>query len=205
MAFQPCPNIAKVAVAAQLNGEECVSTTHWYQAGAWGSAELSALAESVRDLWNDLFLPSLPTLYVAYSVEAKGLRTQIDIATLSEFNPPAAGTLGGAIMPNNVSLAVKFSSPFTGRSTRGRNFWPAFVEGDVTGNVIASERISAIVGAYEDLKDLTLAASGFSMVVLSRVQNGVTLANGIGYGITDISVEDDIVDSMRRRLPKRGS
>lgn len=205
--FQPAAGVVKVAVVGQVQGETCVNTLHFKHtsSGAPDAAFVSLCAQNVYDHWLNVMLNSLPTIYDLVAVEATGLWAAVAPAALVAAPPGTTGILVNQSSPNNVSLAVKFTSGNRGRSSRGRNFWPAFQEFEVSNNRIDAARISAIVGGYSDMVGKGTFIAAGEWVILSRQQAGVRLANAVAYPVTAVSVTDDIVDSMARRLPKRGS
>lgn len=206
MAFQPAPGVAKVAVLAENQGETNVSTLYFKHntSGAPPASALATLATLISNHWQDVMLNSNTLEYVMRGVEVTGLWDAVAPAVLDTSLAGVTGGLAGPVVPNNVSLAVKFSTGMTGRSSRGRNFWPSFLELEVNANRVDAARVSAIVAGYGDMIGSGIFATSWTWVVLSRYSGGAPRTIATTLPVTAVSVTDTVVDSMRRRLPKRG-
>jgi hypothetical protein len=108
-------------------------------------------------------------------------------------------------MPNNVSFAIKLSTGNSGRSGRGRSFWPVFTEAQVTGNKVNAATRAGILSAYSTLNDAVAFQGEFLLSVITRYTANTLRPVAVAQPVQSISTTDDIVDSMRRRLPKRGN
>lgn len=202
MAFQPCPSVAKTAINGTYLGENCVLTMHWFASAAITPTNLTQLATSLGGWVENFAIADLPQEYEFLSVEAKSLEAEIAPAAL--YNP--IGSVTGLLsaspaLPGNNSLAIKFTTGLTGRSARGRNYWPGFIESEVVGNFVSTGRANAIVADYQELVGAGTFVAGWQFSVLSRVTSGEPRPFGVTYPITAISVGDYVVDSQRRRLP----
>lgn len=204
MAFQPVPNAAKVAIEGELHGEAAVVTMGFLGNVGWESNILQGLADDISLWWRTEALDQLPGDYTFRQVVAKGLRSASDFEASNSTNSGSFGTLIGQCLPGNCTLAISFRTGSTGRSRRGRIYWPGLLESAVTNNQIASLQISAIVGVFDSLLGGGITGPNWIWSVISRRQNGVQLANGVCYPITAVGVTDPFVDSQRRRLPRRG-
>jgi hypothetical protein len=123
---------------------------------------------------------------------------------------PAFGDLNDAPLPNNVTLTVSFRTANRGRSFRGRNYVVGLGETQVAGNTVAPSVITAFDGIYSQLLASPVAAIA-TWVVVSRfsgvdpvTKEPIPRVTGIATPITSVTVVDNVVDSQRRRLPKRG-
>lgn len=165
---------------------------------------LQQLANDLRDFWFANALPTLPTTYRFNEVYAVDRTTQTSETATAVTAVDADGTLTGATLPNNVSFTITFNTANRGRSYRGRNYWPLLREVDVTNNSLDESRAGAIRGVYELMIGPDEVSSNWTWGVFSQIQNGVQLANGVFTPIQTVKYTDLIVDSQRRRLPKRG-
>jgi hypothetical protein len=148
------------------------------------------------------------------SIQGPGIQlTEVRMTDLtSEFAPgqsttaglPLSGTAAGADLPNNVALSITKRTNFRGRAYRGRIYHMALTEPQVTGNVVLPATVTAILGAYSAIRVLTIDGVEVPMVVVSKYQGGEPRAAALVTPIASFST-DGIVDSQRRRLPKRGS
>lgn len=120
--------------------------------------------------------------------------------------PPSltVGGVGGEALPNNVTCSVSFRTGSRGRSFRGRNYFVGLADSQVAHNTLASGFVTALIDAYEALAP-AITSVDVTWVVVSRFSGGVERAAGVTTPILTVSVVDDTVDSMRTRLPGRGT
>jgi len=205
MAFQPVPTAAKVSIEGRLADEPAIITLGFSQAGAWGASEINQLAVDVADAFVTNALPFMASNYVYEQTVATGLRTDPDVTATSDT---ASGTPGGSLVvapPNNVTLAISFRTGLTGRSARGRNFWPGLVASTVTDNEVSAVAANQIAGWYEASFLPPGGISDWTWVVISRFSGGAPRVSGIVTPITQVVIVDTVVDSQRMRLPGRGA
>lgn len=203
MAFRPVGNGAEAVIMGQYNGQECVTTFGFLGAVDYTQPDLQGLVDRVRDAWLAQCIPQLPQSYLCFEVVGRGLRTQFDAEATAVFTAGQTGSLSGTPQPGNVSLAIARKTGTTGRSRRGRIFWPGFNEADVSGNTISSARADAIVDAMQLFMAAVNLPGDFLLAVISRQENNVALNPGIARPVASWSVVDTNVDSMRRRLNGR--
>lgn len=203
MPFIPVPGAALVEIRASLDSQEIENTLGFYRADEEVvPANLLDLADSVEALWAANALPLLPNTYVMRSVVATSLESQFSYQVTSTNHAGDAGTSSFVAEPNNVSLTVQFKTALRGRSYRGRNYWPALTDGVVVNNEVTAAHVDAIVAVYTAF--LGVVAAGWTWVVISRFTNNAPRNEGVTVPVQTALVVDNIVDSQRRRLPKRG-
>lgn len=205
MPFQPVGNGAEFVIKGQLLGEEVVTTFPLLGLVGFTQGDLQDYCEAAADAWTTYIKPQLIGSYTFYELVGKGLRTQEDVEATVSFSGGDSGALVGSPMPNNVSLSIARKTGLTGRSNRGRIYWPGFNEADVTNNEISTARAGAIVDALEDFTTAVNSLGTFSLAIITRYSNNALRPTAIARPITSWSVVDRVVDSMRRRLPGRGN
>jgi hypothetical protein len=70
-------------------------------------------------------------------------------------------------------------------------------------NTVSTEFETALITALNALST-AVEGVGFLPVIVHRVGAGVPLAEAVVYTLVEWVVVDKVLDSMRRRLPKRG-
>lgn len=205
MAFQPAPGVAKVTMEYTQFGDTFVNTYHVKTEENWALEFLEGLVAIFWAWFQDEQADSISNTVTLSRIVARDLSTEF--AAFLEFSP-IAGNVGektSPAMPGNVTAVVSWGSGLTGRSTRGRTYVVGLTEEDVTGNELTSGARTAINTDYAQLRNnINGGDINWSMAVLSRVQNGVPLAEAIAYQITSVAT-DQFIDSMRKRLAGRGA
>lgn len=203
MAFQPAPNCAESAIQYALPGAPGVNVLNWLFAGPYDQEAIDALAVAVDGVISELIAPYLQsgTTYVGTTV--RGLATPIDLEATEVTVTPGSGS--GSSIPNNVSYVTSLRTGFTGRSARGRVYhMPPPASFFVGPNTISTIYAEAQITILEALRDAG-AAEFWTLVVLSRQQNGVVLSEAVPRAVTDIVSRNARTDSQRGRLPKGAS
>lgn len=203
MAFQPCPGIAEVAMHFTWQGEDCYNIFHVdNQAGdEWTSAQLTTLVGEFGTWWGASLAPLQSSTVVLAEIKARDLTSQTGNEVTGAFG--GAGSIGTATLPNNCTIAVKWSTGLAGRSARGRTFHIGLVEAQVSGNSILATPEASLRTAYQALITAIDGAAVGKLAVLSRQFNGVKRAEGVGIQILTATFTDGFLDSQRRRLPRK--
>jgi len=203
MAFQPAPNTMQMEIRCTSDGQNVEWVFHFEQATTPTAADCAALA-NIGDSWmgNDM-LPILSDQVLYRETYVRSLNSASAPEAVDNTNGGEVGGLTSPNLPNNVSWAVKFNTGLTGRSYRGRKYMFGLTESNVANSSILQTPADNYVTAFETLITAALGAD-FTMVVLSRVQGGVVLANAIGAPVLTVGYTDLVIDSQRRRLPGRG-
>lgn len=204
--FQSCPGIVQTVIWAKVGTEECLTIMHWRcTTGAMNLAIVNQITGLVQFNWKQHMVVQMPDTYIASEVRGTLLTLPNDLTGTAAFT--GGSGQGGASLPqlsNNVSLAVQHNTGLSGRSARGRTFWPVFSTGDVVGNDVLQLRIDLILDAFAQMR-ADLLTSNLQHVVLSRWTAKALRPVGISFDVTGYTVKDTTVDSMRRRLPGRGA
>lgn len=201
MAFQPVPNTASVVVRFIENTTALFigsNQFHFIQVTPpMSQPAIDGLADEFNTSWSTHLAPLISNAVVYAGCTVTDLTTE----TAFQASVPAA-TIGGVSsprLPGNVTFAIKFNTGLTGRSRRGRCFWIGLAESQVIGNSVDGNLAADIVEGFGLLQD-DLLSIGWQFAIVSRIQDGVELPEGIPYPITSVTVTDLRVDTMRSRL-----
>lgn len=205
MAFQPVPNAAQVRLEGTLDGELCVTNLGFglITPATVTALMLETLVTGVLAFATGPWIAALPAKYILNQVTGRVL----DVQDGPQFEVSAGavpGELAGAILPNNCSLAVSFRTGLAGRTNRGRIFWPSFLESEVTDQRVGAVKQGDILDTMGLLVGNNVVATGWTWAVISRKEL-VPDGPGRAVPITAVVLNDDVIDSMRRRLPGRGA
>lgn len=154
--------------------------------------------------WNTSLKGSSPTNLQLSSIKLTDLTTQTAPSFVYSTGLPLTGTGGSPSLPNNCALVITKRTVFRGRSFRGRIFHPGLYESIVTGNTVDAGAVSSFVSAWSQLRTFTTTGASWNMVVISRQADLVPRETALITEVLSLS-SDGVVDSQRRRLPRRGA
>lgn len=201
MAFQQVPDTAEAVAQFSYEGRISVITFYALKSAGYDLGDLENLADAVDDVISTNVPPLLTPAQTYLGVNVRGLDQENDLATSISHSPAVAGTVQGAALPPNVTLAIKRLSGLTGRSARGRIFIPYLNQ-----NFMQTDRNFVTQAAADDWVDLLNAvnnactAISWTPVIVSRFAGGVQRAVALTFEIENWVVSDLNVDSQRRRL-----
>lgn len=205
MPFQPVPATVQIQLIGREDGQLTINDLSFFHTGGEPSVgEMNALLEAVTG-WYAGSIGSVASntwSFVLGKLRQLGLETGITLANAAHAT---GGGVGGNPAPNNVSFAVSFRTAVGGRGGRGRNYIPGIPLTAVSLNTITSEFIANYVNFYSAL----LPGGGvvedpWAWVVVHRIEAGNALPTGEVNSVEVVVATDNVVDSMRRRLPGRG-
>jgi hypothetical protein len=161
------------------------------------AADCAAICSVFKQWWDNVYKNMCNTGVELDQVVATALNT-----VPAAQHTTADGTLGtrvGAIMPPEITLAVKSTTNLSGRRNRGRQFaWPA-IETDLLApddDQFTDGYATSILGVFNNLV-LAVQTAGYRLAIKS-------LADGAMHPIVNYTLVDHIIDNQRRRLPGRG-
>lgn len=203
MAFQRVPFTVEIDVIYNASAEAVQNVFYAQFPGGYGQSDLDALAVRV-DTRVAANWPAQQAPEAIYQrVEVHGLNAENDL--VADFSSGTqTGTQLTAILPNNVSVAVKKTSGLSGRSARGRTFWIGAPQGQLSPadeNTFLLTYVTAVVDAITQIREGIQSLAGWDAVLVSRFAGGVKRPEGVTFPwIGEVSV-DARVDSQRGRLP----
>src|ERR671936_761524 len=134
MAFVENQEVAEVQLFYVWDAQRCMNTLYFQNSNGWDSFALGTLADSVKDWALAELMPLMSATVGLYAVKAISLASATAPAVEDTAGLPPLGANNNPSLPNNVSLAIKFSTAGRGRSSRGRNYILGITEESVTQN-----------------------------------------------------------------------
>jgi hypothetical protein len=200
------PSAVKVAMRYIVDGLPMFNVFNVLCSGAASAGDLTAIAGAVQLWWNNEFRACL-----------SGAQSWID-ATLYALDGPGSpvlvysntgtltGSLAGGIYPPNVSICVSFRTGLSGRSYRGRLYFPGMPNvAPVSGGFTDAGSIAFWLPRMQALRTRLITA-GYQLCIVS-LYSGKNLDGskkprlvGLATPVTTVLM-DRRVDSQRRRLP----
>lgn len=205
MAFIPTPDGVKVCMRFVKGGQQCCNVFHVKIDVPADESVLTAIGEIFTTSWIDHLQAQTSTDTTLEAVEVTDISTAGGIGIEYATGLPQTGTLGGGIMPNNVTVATKLTTGRTGRSYRGRFYYTGISGSHLTADgqhVVAG--LQPIIQAFIEQLLTNLGLNGWQLAVLSLFTGGAPRAAGV---LTEVlgALVNSTLDSQRRRLPERGS
>lgn len=206
MAFVPTPQTASVSLRYTAANQLLENTLYFFKDdGQWDVSSLAELTEDVETWWLTTHRAVTCNIVEYREIVATDISTEAGVQVTRSTVPTPIGLIEQPHLPLNVTIALSFRTNQRGRSFRGRNYWPALGEGQVSGNNLNPATATQFVDAYFQLVAPAPALRpGFTWVALSRYSDGQPRAEGLATLITNVLLTDTIIDSQRRRLPGRG-
>lgn len=207
MPFVPAPEIIQVEMVYSCFGQICENVFHVQKAGGVTPSDLSAAQVVFLNWWTANMRATYHSGLSLTLIRARDMTTQTGLATELGVSTSNTGTITGfPALPNNVALAVKWTTGLSGRSYRGRTFHFAFSTNQLSStdpDVVTATYAQALVTAYTALHT-TCLTNTIPLVVLSKFANKVARNTAVATPILAVQV-NTAIDSQRRRLLGRGS
>jgi hypothetical protein len=204
MAFIPVADCAEAHLIFDYQGQICQNVFHSVRGVPYTEEDLMSVAEVYSLWWLDQLGPYVPSTVKLVRIEVLALDSEGAPGVVYNAGLPATGEGSPTNqLPNNVTFAVKWSTGLRGRSYRGRTYHIGMSKEITDGNVLKSADLVAYTARYTALMG-ALGENGDIMCVVSRFHNNLPRSAGLVSDITACTI-DPTLDSMRRRLPGRGT
>lgn len=201
--YVPVQDCMLVEVRYLIEGQQ---TENVFTFSTGGESFVSA-AQAVYDVletgWWPIIRNFFSTALAHDSVHITDMSAQDGpIADFGAFANPA-GTVNTGSAPLNVAACVSLKTNKRGRSFRGRKYMGPPALGLVAGSFLTTTGAGVLNDGFESLLS-SAGASAVPLVVVSRKSNGVFRTEGVQTLVTSARLNDNVLDSQRRRLPGRG-
>lgn len=202
MAFQTVNDTAEVVLRYAMNGQYCTMTFYARKGGGYNQEALDDLAEAMDGWAAANFIPTISNQGSYVGTFVKGLEFLND-QEAQNFTSAGAGTLTGQPLSNALAFAIKRRSIYTGRSARGRIYYP-LNSSHVAGNedYVLSTEAEAIVDNLNLIRPL-FSSILWEEVIVSRYSQGALRPVGITYPVVEYLFTDLEIDTQRRRMPSK--
>lgn len=201
--FIPVPDVARTVMKYNIFGQTVENVHYFSKSGGFDAAALDALNDAIVDAWGTtlraLQPPQLQLLEVISTAQEVVSGAQdSDIVAANGTNASASTNA------LNATFAIKFTTGLSGRSYRGRMYWPALVGVEILNNEVSStyaaDMRDAVMSFFAEIFDV----AGAVHVVVSYQNDCEWNTTGVATPVTGYSYTDLHVDSQRRRLSGRG-
>jgi hypothetical protein len=203
MPFQPIPLTAQATIHMQSDGQSIQHSMYFQSTDGWSGAEITSLAATFADAWQDFMMPLYPDTVQALFAVAVDLASLTGGRAVFSYPAPVNGGLAVTPTPNNVAFAVQIATGSRGRGQQGRLFIGPLSEGATTGNLITQAAAAAFVAAINGVGNQVESQIDLECTwgIIHRVINGVRPANGTFTATTGAGFSNLYLDSQKLRLP----
>ena len=194
----PVDQAIKVAMTFQQHTQERAHVMHVYKPdGVIFLQDLINIAGIFMDWWQNNYRTGAVDDLTLQDITVTDLSQDLQSQYVLPCTTDCAGASGNAPAPGNVTSTISWRTQFVGRFARGRTFMCGYADGDTADDdTINATRVNQLTALGLNLMG-RLIGQDYNLAVLSR-------RYGIIAPILGIVVEN-VLDSMRRRLPKRGA
>jgi len=171
-------------------------------------ADPLSFTNAVWTAWTANVTPTLASTVIYNGISFEDQRNLPYVGITYGHTPVAGGVSAGATAnPNNTAFAVKRLTAAPGRGGRGRLFMPLWASAMLSGqnaiNATLAANIEAGLAAFQVSVHSYTGAPVLGVV--SKQIGGTARPHGVFNAITSYTHTDLVPDSMRRRLPGRGT
>jgi hypothetical protein len=203
MAFISCYNTVEVALRYALPGANAANVLTFYCSDPLTQALVCQAANQIAVWWESDLRDWQGTHLTLTEIYARDLTDDMSWTCVNSGYTGYHGGYGaGDPLPNNVAACLSLRTRARGRSGRGRQYTTALTTSHIAGNELNSTYLAGIKAAYDRLKEGGDAMpSRWHWCVVSRYHNKQPRDDAAWNAITNTMWVNNVVDSMRRRLP----
>lgn len=204
MPFIPATNVIQVELVHIWDNQIVENVLHYQRGGGVTEQAMDDVGSSLVAWWNGFMDVLVPTTLQLTEIRMTDLTDEFAPGMAYTTGLPLVGGLISPSLPNNVSVTITKRTNYRGRAYRGRIYHIGLCESQVTDNKVVPATLTQILAAYNGILSLTLDGVASPMVVVSKYQGGLPRGAAVVTPVVNLS-SDGIIDSQRRRLPKRGT
>lgn len=200
--FIPFEDVAKLEMVFFQYGQ-FVENVHYFHhtAGPFTVTDMQTLAADMKTWWNTNMKGKVVSSAELEKIRVKDMSSENAPGIEYQTGLPIAGTNGVQGAPSNVTVAIKWTTGYSGRSFRGRSYFVGLAAADVVADVVNAAALTNILTAYDLL--ITAPPAGWVLGVASMQYHKAWRVTGLFTPIITVSAEN-YSDSQRRRLVGRG-
>lgn len=204
MPFVPAPGVCQAEIVYDWSSQVVETVLHFLPTTELNPLLMGELGEFLKNWWDAQLKAGSPATLSLINIKLTDLTTNIAPVVNYATGLPIAGTGASPSLPNNCALVLTKRTLLRGRSYRGRIYHPGLVESVVTDNTVVAAQVASLITKYSMLINFTTTGATWDMVVVSRYQDKAPRTVADSNQVTSLD-SDGVVDSQRRRLPRRGA
>jgi hypothetical protein len=195
-------NVVQVVEMFRSGGENVQNVFHVHKGTTWTASDITALLGAVES-WEAIsaspFRSDQVSMFRLVGTDLTSLTSaRVDL----QLALPVDGQDAGAVLPNNVTFAVKANIGERGKGRNGRSFWVGLSEAMVIGSLMNTASADSIQSALNTLiTDIAAAVPGAALCVIHTRAGGVPISPATSTDVQSFTYTDLTTDSQRDRLP----
>lgn len=197
--FIPAPATARIQLIYTYNSQRIENVFHVLSGGGLLVADLDRIEAVFAAWWTATGRAQASGSLNLVLIVADALNVVSGLHKEYSSGWTAVGLLGGVGMPGQNAICVKLATSFSGRSYRGRIFWPSLSVNDYSNGLATTTRRDAIVAAVNTLRT-NLAAGGDTLAVVSYCNGGAWRTTAAVTAVTGVSSKTTVCQQKRRRV-----
>jgi hypothetical protein len=182
---------------------ELINTFHVARTAGWDLTSMNALAVAVKNWWDTIYKTGVPSNITLNEVQVRQYNPLDPLAFDFPVSPVIAGTRGGLTAAANDTVTMSERTGRAGRAFRGRMYVPGVSLNDISQTDTIGSALSVIL--YNSLANLIFGTlpAGDVLAIFHR-PGLVPRVRDNTYTPVLTALQENILDSQRRRLPGRG-
>lgn len=196
MPFVPIPRVIRVVMKFQRDTRELQNVLHVQAPATVVFGDLVNIANEAVDWWTTNYSNGLVNDVCLYAVIATDMSVEGGMQYTADVSPAVCGTSSAGPHAANVTGTISWRTGRTGRRYRGRTYAVGFGEADVSD-------VDTMTGSLVSL----LASTAVDWILRCLGANLPPVVASFTYASAEQilgAVIENVIDSQRRRLPRRG-
>lgn len=197
--FIPAPGTVRVQLIYTLFSQRIENVFHVLSGGGLLTADLDRIEGVFAAWWTATGRAQVPNNVSLVLIVLDALAVESGLHKEYSSGWTAAGSIGSPALAGQNTMAVKLATSFSGRSFRGRIFWPGLTVADQPAGLVSATRRDTIVAAVNTLRT-NLSTGGDTLAVVSYCHGGAWRTTATVTAITGVSAKTTIAQQKRRRV-----
>ena len=196
MPFVPIDRVIRVVLKFTKDTREYQNVLHVQKATPVVFSDLVVIANEAVDWWNTNYRNGANVQTCLYAVIATDMSVEGGMQYTADVSPASCGTVGSNPEPGNVTATISWRTGRTGRRYRGRTYVVGLTE------PVVSDFDTLVGGAIT-----WMASSAVDWILRALGASLPPVVASFTYATAEeilSAVIENVVDSQRRRLPRRG-
>lgn len=200
MTFTVFADTSKVCAEMSWNAVAVTVCLHFDKANP-SPTDFANLSAEVAKQWALQLLPRQTSELILGDVVAFDLSSEGAPKFVNSDENGSPGTNGVDSLPNNVAALISHRTIFTGRSARGRSYFPGMSAGQELAGLLTVAARDVTLAAWGTFITAIQAAVGWQFVIAQRFSNGVQLTTGVTRDVTSEILKLEFGTQRRRQVP----